>query len=422
MKKYVMSVHGIRTHGRWQKELADQLSKRSYSVDTFDYNDFSIGRFLLAGERKKKVEQFREWYFDKLRGIDPRRRGVRPSIVAHSFGTYILGECLLKHADVKFDKIILCGSILPPSFAWNEILERNQVWRIRNDYGLKDIWVKLVGWLVPDTGASGARGFEFVSPAVTQAFFKRHEHSDYFSANHINNFWIPFIEEPSLSYEIVNGSRITSPKEFSDTVDRCHEIDIQCYGAIPEYKEVDLPRGLSMTWAEVNPDIYIFLKDRSSGRMLGYLNAMPVTDDAFMQICGGKLKDNQIKSSAVRSYKVRGTIKLYLMSVTIEPGARRMQDGLLQSACERLIYALTQHWENCARLFGCRITEIVAIGWTEEGCGLCNHMGMKQIGTDSLNKPIFSLTLRMVPKKNVFPGFRSLLRAYEELGLDKLAE
>lgn len=413
-----MSAHGIRTHGRWQKELSDQLSKHSFLVDTFDYGYFSIFQFLLPSERKKKVEQFRQWYFQKLKEIDPKRKGIRPSIVVHSFGTYILGECLRKYADVKFDKVILCGSILPPSFEWHEILERNQVWRIRNDYGLKDIWVKLVGWFVSNSGDSGARGFRFVSPTLDQAYFKLHGHSDYFTENHIVNCWIPFLNQQSLDYEIVIGSSIESDEEFSKTLNRTHEIDIQCFGAIPEYKEIDLPRGLSMTWIKVDPDIYIFLRDRCSKRMLGYVNAMPVTDEAFDAIRSGVLKDNEIKSSAVQSYRKRGGVKVYLMSVVIEPGARRTQDGLLQSACERLIYALAQHWESCAQRFGCRITEVVAIGWTEEGCSLCKHMGMKKIGEDSLKKPIFSLRLGTALDRNSFPGFRNLFRVYKELGLD----
>jgi len=41
---------------------------------------------------------------------------------------------MLKCPDIKFDKIILCGSIVNENFDWDTLIKRNQVFYIRNEY------------------------------------------------------------------------------------------------------------------------------------------------------------------------------------------------------------------------------------------------------------------------------------------------
>ena len=44
-----------------------------------------------------------------------------PSIVVHSYGTYIAGEAMLKYPEIKFDRMILCGAILRSDFPWDDV-------------------------------------------------------------------------------------------------------------------------------------------------------------------------------------------------------------------------------------------------------------------------------------------------------------
>jgi hypothetical protein len=118
-----------------------------------------------------------------------------PSIVAHSFGTYILGYSLLRYKNIRFDKVILCGSILPQDFPWTAILDRGQVTAVRNEYGAKDVWSKLAHWLVAGTGPSGQSGFWFSHPNLMQERFD-FEHSEYFNRGHIIDSWLKFMDLP----------------------------------------------------------------------------------------------------------------------------------------------------------------------------------------------------------------------------------
>ena len=47
-------------------------------------------------------------------------------IVAHSFGTYILGWALMKFHDLSFGKVVLVGSMLPQTFDWASIRRKRR--------------------------------------------------------------------------------------------------------------------------------------------------------------------------------------------------------------------------------------------------------------------------------------------------------
>jgi hypothetical protein len=79
------------------------------------------------------------------------------------------------------------------------------------------------------------------------------------------------------------------------------EIDELCFATLPGYDESRVPRGLSTTWIEVNPDIYTFLFDRRSDKVAGYIIAMPVRQDCFSQIKAGQIKDNEITRDSISS-------------------------------------------------------------------------------------------------------------------------
>jgi serine/threonine-protein kinase len=155
------------------------------------------------------VKWFREVYTHETQ--DKRVRlseRDKPSIVAHSFGTYILGNAMLKYDWLRFDKVILCGSILPMDFPWDKLIERGQVQAVRNEYGVQDVWVKLVSWFVAGTGPSGHKGFSVAHDRLLQEEFD-YEHSEYFDSGHMQAKWLPFLNE---RYREILPSTLTAPR------------------------------------------------------------------------------------------------------------------------------------------------------------------------------------------------------------------
>jgi len=157
----------------------------------------------------------------------------RPSIVAHSFGTYLVANCMLKHRDVKFDKIILCGSILPEDFDWSILFGRDQVNCVRNECGHKDVWPGIARKVVPGTGNSGQNGFTFRSTNFKQEHFDEFEHSDALVLQHMRTEWFPFLTQPPSGLIVRNGRDFDRLKKLSNTLDDTHEIDLKHYKSLP---------------------------------------------------------------------------------------------------------------------------------------------------------------------------------------------
>ena len=117
-----------------------------------------------------------------------------PSLIAHSFGTYIVGAALEQFAEIRFDRIVLCGSIVRRDYNWGALIESGRVDAVLNDYGGKDLWPKVAEFLISDGGASGTKGFSIPHANLYQRYRPVFSHSDYFYPLNYRENWIPFLE------------------------------------------------------------------------------------------------------------------------------------------------------------------------------------------------------------------------------------
>lgn len=204
----VISVHGIRTRGKWQKDLVPLLGDEGYISHPFDYGYFGVLPFLLRSARRRKIDAFR----DEL--AEANRKYERCHIIAHSFGTYIVARALEINPDLRCDHFILCGSIIRRDFPWELVAKRGQVRRVLNDYGRLDVWSRLVGWWVPDAGSSGRDGFEPLADSefLIQREHREFRHSDYFFDLNYEKRWIPFIKTGHLLAPLLTPPARVNPR------------------------------------------------------------------------------------------------------------------------------------------------------------------------------------------------------------------
>ena len=210
----LFALHGIRTHAHWQRSVSEVAGPAGWRtrLDRWYFGRFSVLRFLLPGQREMKVRWFRKTYDEETHDREViLGEGEYPSIIAHSFGTYILGNALLKYDWLQFDKVILCGSILPPDFPWDQLIERGQVQSVRNEYGVKDIWTRVVTWFVRGTGPSGTTGFTCRHERFEQEKFY-YDHSEYFEKGHMRAKWLPFLSKDSPPKSVRPGT-VSRPRE-----------------------------------------------------------------------------------------------------------------------------------------------------------------------------------------------------------------
>jgi pimeloyl-ACP methyl ester carboxylesterase len=190
-RKIVITLHGIRTRGLWQKELAPLIGEQGWIYWPFDYGWFSLLSFVPSVFRTGKIDWFRKRYAE----VSSRYPDVIPSIIAHSFGTWIVTKAIERYEHLRFDKVILTGSIAPRNCNWKQVYERNQIAAVRNDIGRRDVWARFSRFFAWGTGSAGFHGFNQKAPFIFQRIYD-YGHSSAFGYDHYLGEWIPFIARP----------------------------------------------------------------------------------------------------------------------------------------------------------------------------------------------------------------------------------
>jgi len=119
--KIVVTIHGIRTNGAWQKEITPALASHGLIPYHINYGFFFATWFLFKPFRENRIEAIRRELIDLRKDTGTNRI----SIIAHSFGTFIAMEALRRdNGELKYDRVVLTGSILPRNFDWRTLFER----------------------------------------------------------------------------------------------------------------------------------------------------------------------------------------------------------------------------------------------------------------------------------------------------------
>lgn len=184
----VMLVHGIRTNAEWQGVAVKELSPHCRRVVPIRYGFFDVISFWFPVTflfRWMPIRKVR----DELRALIANNPTAHISVVAHSFGTYIIAKVLKKHFDIKLFRLVLCGAIVPAKYDWLRLPNKPRG-GLMNDVGLSDrlpIMAEISTWGYGPTGTYG-----FGTGEVHDNF---HEcgHSGFFTAEHLKNYWIPFL-------------------------------------------------------------------------------------------------------------------------------------------------------------------------------------------------------------------------------------
>jgi pimeloyl-ACP methyl ester carboxylesterase len=184
----VVLVHGIRTRARWYIDVRDALAAAGFQVSLTNYGRFGLPRFLLP------IRYFRERAATDIEGNireAMEKYGVdRISVIAHSFGTFVIGWILRNRFDIKFTHIIFCGSVLPFRFPFQFL--GGQFQSLVNEVGTRDIWPILADSVTWGYGSTGAFGFN--RPEVFDRHHKGLSHSAFLNADFCRKWWIPVLQ------------------------------------------------------------------------------------------------------------------------------------------------------------------------------------------------------------------------------------
>ncbi len=211
----VITVHGIRTFGQWQERLEQCLKEEAHDTVVYHhkYGYFSIIAFLIPPLRWLVTREFRK----QLLRLVAQRDWRRIDIVAHSFGTHLVGHGLKgipANVRPKIHTVILAGSVLKMNFDWGALIPAH-VTRVINECGYRDHVLLINQLLVLMTGMAGRVGFRgmFNENTFQNRFFK-FGHSDYFRTGKVGDDsfmrdkWLPLLtaEDPIVPFPDTRSS------------------------------------------------------------------------------------------------------------------------------------------------------------------------------------------------------------------------
>lgn len=142
------------------------------------------------------MDNFRRWIYD----LQKRFQQQFISVVAHSFGTYILAKYICGFGDIlpiNLNAAILTGSILDAEFDW-ESHRGTKIGRVLNEVAPNDQWVKhmpKLKWIHSDPlyGNSGVVGFKKPCDIVDQVSNDIFDHNNVIKRDVIERHWMPFL-------------------------------------------------------------------------------------------------------------------------------------------------------------------------------------------------------------------------------------
>jgi len=191
----LVTIHGLLSTAKWNTEIAPIVSGQNWIFAPYIYEDNDASLLIDSKSRKTQVDNFREWLYDQF-----SRYQTPVSVIAHSFGTYILASYITGFEEflpVQLNTIILTGSIINSDFDWNKH-KGSKVARVRNEIAPNDQWVKhmpKVKWIDADPlyGNSGVTGFHKGCSILTESKNDIFDHNNVIRRDVLERHWLPYL-------------------------------------------------------------------------------------------------------------------------------------------------------------------------------------------------------------------------------------
>lgn len=190
-KSILITIHGIRTKGAWQKEIKSHISKHSNNFEFFSiqYGYFSLFSFLLPIARQITLKNV-NLHIEKVINENLDKKIY---IIAHSFGSYLIANFLSQYANnKKIELLILSGSVLHQNSLKDYDLQ-SKAKKIINDCGIQDKVLMANKMFVWGLGDSGRIGLTTANSSTICNRYFIGGHSLYFQKEFYTKYWLPHL-------------------------------------------------------------------------------------------------------------------------------------------------------------------------------------------------------------------------------------
>lgn len=205
----------------------------------------------------------------------------------------------------------------------------------------------------------------------------------------------PALVSNNKRYQVIN------PIEISEQdIEQAIELDKVGYGNVENYIGI---RETCIEWANTNPFIYFMVKDLESQKIVGYINAMPVSDELYEKLGKDEIDDINISPHEILSYNLPGYLNLYFASIVVTPKTNDGQEIL------RLLFSAIQNFFIKLSENNIIIKKMLAKEVSGKGKRLCNLFGMSQ---SKDNESIYEISLYPPKFDSRFPWLTGLFDCY----------
>ena len=198
----LVTIHGLYSRAEWNMNVLPVASSQGWIVAPYIYDKNDYNLIFNSTKRREIIERFRNWIYE-IR----RKYQTNVSVVAHSFGTYIIAKYISEFGSddcpVTFDSIILLGSIIKSDFNW-DLYKGSVVGRVLNMVAPQDEiikympekeWKRIIG-IDQICGRTGRDGFNIdgsVNTILTQKKINILTHTNAIKQDIIDTIIMPFV-------------------------------------------------------------------------------------------------------------------------------------------------------------------------------------------------------------------------------------
>lgn len=202
--------------------------------------------------------------------------------------------------------------------------------------------------------------------------------------------------EETSKYIVIEGKDVTE-----DDIKGALELDKKYYGEVLDDDE-QFTIEKCKKWFLINNMIYTMIKERETNRIVGYINATPVTNSCYEDIKNGKYADVNIDDEDIEAYLYPGYYNLYFASIVVD---KDLYDfTILKKLCDAFYNKLINLLRN-----NFIITRVVADAISFEGRKMCEKFGMIKVQNETNHKSIV-YELKLFP-----PSFEATSKLLKEL-------
>ena len=136
----------------------------------------------------------------------------------------------------------------------------------------------------------------------------------------------------------------------------------------------------------INPYIYLFFKDLTTGKIVGNIDIEPISDECYELIRSGKFLDKEITPNMLQSYDMPSIYNLYFCGIMIRKEYRNT--NLFMVMFEAVVKRFIELGER-----GILPKRMIADAVTDNGEKFCKMFGMKEITFSEHDSKLYEVSL-----------------------------